>query len=109
VQPDETGAAALPAGWHQHVDEIHSRFAPDAVVQQSDRVGDDAARSGVQHGRQFLLGHARDPGRRQVDAGQQRLPRATAADAILHRAIAHAEGEQLSAADHGGLLLQELA
>jgi hypothetical protein len=50
VQPDETGAEALPASRHQQVDEIHGRPIPDAVVQQGHRAGDDAARSGVQHG-----------------------------------------------------------
>ena len=42
-------------------------------------------------------------------AGQQRLPRAAAPEAVLHRVVLHAEGEQLPAADHAGLRFQELA
>jgi hypothetical protein len=34
--------------------------------------------------------------------------RTASAYAVLHSAVLHAEGEQLGAADHGGLLLQEI-
>lgn len=86
--------------------------SPDALrmlwVQQGYRAGDEAARPGVEQGRHLLLGQARRSAQGQVDAGQQRLPRAAQADPVLHDVVRHAEGEQLLAADHGELLLQEL-
>jgi hypothetical protein len=79
------------------------------VVHQGYRAGDDATRPGVEQGRHLLLPEARRSADREVDAGQQCLPRAALADAILHAVVGHAEGEQLPAGDHGELLLQELA
>ena len=87
--------SALPAHRHQHVDDVHGGSAPDAVVHQGRRPGDEAARPGVEQRGHLLLRKARHPAHRQVDAGQQRLPRAAAPHAVLHRVVLHAEGEQL--------------
>ena len=78
VQPGEAGAEALPAGRHQDVDDVHGGSAPDAVVHQGRRAGDEAARPGVEQRRQLLLRQARHSAHGQVDAGQQRLPWAAA-------------------------------
>src|SRR6185437_6386346 len=110
VQPGKAGAEAPSASRHQDVDSVvNGGSAPDAVVHQGHWAGDEAARSAVEQRGHLLLRKARHAGRSKVDAGQQRLPRATPPDAVLHSVVLHAENEQLSAADDGELLLQELA
>ena len=79
VQPGEAGAARaagrpVPAGRY-----VHGGSAPDAVVHQGHRAGDEAARPGVEQGGHLLLLQAGHAGRRQVNAGKQRLPRAARA------------------------------
>jgi len=44
VQPGEAGVAALPSGWDQHVNHVEVRCAPDGVVHQGHRTGNEAAR-----------------------------------------------------------------
>jgi hypothetical protein len=68
-----------------------------------------APRPGVEQGCHLLLRQVGCPGQAQVDAGQQYLPRAAGPDAPLHHMVFHAEVEQLPAADHRELLIQELA
>jgi hypothetical protein len=105
VQPDERSAPALSAGRHQDIHRLEYRRAAQAVVHQGDRAGDKAAGPGVEQGRHFLLRQVGRPGYAQVDAGQERLPRAARPDAPLHRVVLHAEDQQLPAADHGELLV----
>src|SRR5580704_6429211 len=78
------------------------------MVQQGRRPGDEAARPGVKQGRHLLLEQVGRSGLAQVDAGQQRLPRPARPDAPLHRGVLHAQVQQLPAADHAELLVQEL-
>jgi hypothetical protein len=105
VQPDETGAMALPPGGHQDVDGLEHYRTAQAMVHQRRRPGDEAARTGVEQGRHLLLGQVRCPGQAQVDAGQQYLPRAARPDAPLQHVVFHAEALKLPAADHGELLI----
>jgi hypothetical protein len=107
VQPGKAGIDPAPFGRHQHVDDVQVRLAPDAVVQQGDRAGDEAARPGVEQGGHLFLEQSGRSACAQVDAGQQHLPRATPADAVLRDRVGHADGEQLPAADHAELLVQE--
>jgi hypothetical protein len=87
---------------------VNGGSAPDAVVLQGHRTGNEAARPGVEQGRQLFLRNTRDPVGGNVDAGQQYPPWSAHAYSVLHGGVLHAEREQLPAADDGELLLQEL-
>ncbi len=99
MEPDELRVAPPARGGHQDIDLLGGRPA-DAVMAQGCRTGDHAGRAGVQQRGHFLLDLGGRPSRGDVNTGQQALPRAADAQAILQSMPGQGGGERLPAANH---------
>jgi hypothetical protein len=97
MEPDEGCVLASSRRRDQNVDEV--RGGPsDAVLLESGRTGDHAAATRVEHGGHLLLDDGGRPGRSQVDAGDQALPRVP--ETMPERTRGDACGERLTAGDY---------
>ena len=88
------GWSAQPAAWPTR---------RQAVPTQRRRTCEHAAGPGIQQCRHLSLLVGRLAGMSQIDAGEQRLPRPAAADAVVHDPLGHAAFEGLRAGDHAVL------
>ena len=105
MEPDEGCVLASSRRRDQDVDELRG-WPPDAVLLESGRTGDHAAATRVEHGGHLLLDDGGRPGRSQVDAGHQALPRVPEAETMPEGTSGDASGERLTAGDHLKLLVR---
>jgi len=99
MKPDEGRVLASSRRRDQNVDEVGGRPS-DAVLLESGRTGDHAAATRVEHGGHLLLDDGRRPGRSQVDAWHQALPRVPGTETMPERTSGDASGERLTAGDY---------
>jgi hypothetical protein len=99
MEPDEGCVLASSRRRDQNVDEVRG-WPPDAVLLESGRTGDHAAATRVEHGGHLLLDDGGRPGRSQVDARHQALPRVPGAETMPERTSGHASGQRLTTGDH---------
>jgi hypothetical protein len=99
MESDESYVLASSRRRDQNVDEVRDR-PPDAVLLESGRTGDHTAATRVEHGGHLMLDDGRRPGRSQVDAGDQALPRVPGTETMPERTSGDASDERLTAGDY---------